>query len=475
MRPRKLFSNTRDQASGFSQPRIFMTERKSFGLTAELKASLLAKMQGQAKDNKAQNAQPERALERVIDPSLVSFSSLPAYTQLEVQKAVAKKLNLTDPYYQCHEGLSQNLAVINGQTYLNFSCYDYLGLNGDQRIAAAINLAVQKYGSSASASRLTAGERPPHRALEEGLAHLYGVEDCLCFVSGHATNVSTIECLFGPQDAIFYDVRSHNSLVLGAKASGAARFAYPNNDMVALRRLLLEHRDSFKRILLVTEGLFGMDGCICDLPGLIALKKEFGCFLMVDEAHSIGTLGARGAGVADYFGLSTKEVDIWMGTLSKTFCGCGGYIAGTSVLIELLKYEAPGFVYSVGMAPMLASASKTALDIMCSEPWRVQKLQENSQTALKLAQSLGLDTGQAQGYAVIPIMLGDSLTCVLAAKLLREAGILVLPIIYPGVEEGKARLRFFISALHTKEQLTHAFETTAQIVPKARQLAAQFA
>ncbi|MBQ9536241.1 MAG: aminotransferase class I/II-fold pyridoxal phosphate-dependent enzyme [Desulfovibrionaceae bacterium] len=447
-----------------------MSQEQNFGLSEKAKANLLAKMRGQA----APKIKHERSLEEQISPDLLRFDTLPCYTQLKVQQAVAAKLGFPDPYYACHSGLSQAHATILGKTYLNFSCYDYLGLNGDPRLLEAVSNAAKTYGISASASRLTAGERPPHHALEAGLAEIYGTEDCLVFVSGHATNVSTIECLFGPQDVIFYDALSHNSLILGAQAAGSARFCYPSNDTKALRNLLIEHRKQFKRALIVTEGLFGMDGCVCDLPELLALKQEFGCFLMVDEAHSLGVLGEHGFGVSEYFKIKPSQVDIWMGTLSKTFCGCGGFIAGSHVLIEILKYFAPGFVYSVGLPPLLAAASCKALEIMQEEPWRVAKLQANSRYMLEEAHKLGLDTGKAQGSAVIPVHVGDSLSCVILAHMLREAQILVLPIIYPGVEEGKARLRFFVSATHTEEQISLALNKTQQLLPKARARAADF-
>ncbi|MCR4667424.1 MAG: aminotransferase class I/II-fold pyridoxal phosphate-dependent enzyme [Desulfovibrio sp.] len=447
-----------------------MSEKKRIlGMSAADKARLLQSMKGEVVQ-----APPSRALTRVVSPDLLRFDTLPAYTQIAVQKAVGEKLGVPDPYYVCHDSLSQAEARIAGKRYLNFSCYDYLGLNGDSRILARVAEAATRYGFSASASRLTAGERPPHRALETRIASLYGTEDCLTFVSGHATNMSTIATLFGPQDVIFHDKASHNSLIIGAKLSGAARFSFSNNDIAALRTLLEQHRHSFQRALIVTEGLFGMDGVICRLPELVALKKEFGCFLMVDEAHSMGTLGEKGLGVREHFQLSADAVDIWMGTLSKTFCGCGGFIAGSSVLVEILKYHAPGFVYSVGMPPMMAEASLAAIDYMLSEPWRVAQLHANSQTMLRLAREAGLDTGRADGYAVIPVMVGDSVTAVILANKLREAGILVLPIIYPGVEEGRARLRFFVSQTHSVEQISAAVEKTAELLPLARAEAQNF-
>lgn len=447
-----------------------MTEKTHFGMPAEEKARLLRSLNAGKKPSL-----PTRPLVRTIPPEYTRFETLASYTQLAVEKAVLAKLGVDMPYYRCHEGLSQERAVINGKTYSNFSCYDYLGLNGDPRVRARVVESAERYGISASASRLTAGERPPHRELELGLCELYGSEDCLVFVSGHGTNVSTIAALFGPQDVIFHDQASHNSLVLGASLSQAARFPFPNNDCEALRELLTAHRAAYKRALIVTEGLFGMDGVLTHLPELVELKKTHACFLMVDEAHSLGTVGARGFGVWEHYGVDPKDVDIWMGTLSKTLCGCGGYIAGSAALIELLRYTAAGFVYSVGMPPLLAAGSAMALRCLKEEPWRVQKVQHNSQRMLARAREAGLDCGVADGYAVIPILVGSSLTAILLSQLLFDAGVLALPIIYPGVPEGRARLRFFVSLRHTDAQIDEALEKTQALLPVARRKAEAFA
>lgn len=452
--------------------------KKLFGISDADKLRLLAAMRRNGQDDEnGGTAVPERerAARAQVPPELQRFDTLPGYTQIKVQQAVACQAGLDDIFYVCHEALATNVTRIDGRKYLNFSCYDYLGLNGDARVLEAAAEAARRYGMSASASRLTAGERPPHRLLETTLAALYGVEDCVCFVSGHATNLSTLGQLFGPRDVIFHDALCHNSLVLGATLSGATRIPYPNNNMDALGRLLENRRHVYQRAVIVTEGLFGMDGCLCDLPRLVEFKREYGCFLMVDEAHSLGVLGKSGRGVHEHFGVPAQEVDIWMGTLSKSFCGCGGYIAGCAALVEFLKYQAPGFVYSVGMPPSLAAASAEAARIMLVEPGRLERLRANGRQLLDLAREKGLDTGKAQGHAVIPIMVGDSLTAALLSQELRRRSILALPIIYPGVEEGKARLRFFVSAMHTDADLRTAVEATAQALPVARQKAASYA
>lgn len=451
--------------------------KKLFGISTADKQRLLAAMRHNAETEDSPASMPEqgRAAHIQVSPELLRFDSLPGFVEIRVQQAVARQTGLEEIFYVCHDGLASDKTSISGKEYLNFSCYDYLGLNGDPRVLEAAAQAAQRYGMSASASRLTAGERPPHRQLERILADLYGVDDCICFVSGHATNMSTLGKLFGPRDVIFYDSLCHNSLVLGATLSGATRIAYPNNDMEALSHLLESRRYSHQRAIIVTEGLFGMDGCLCNLPRLVGLKHEHGCLLMVDEAHSLGVLGRTGRGVHEHFGLPASDVDIWMGTLSKTFCGCGGFIAGNATLVEFLKYQAPGFVYSVGMPPALAAASAEAARIMLAEPERLERLRVNSRMMLELAKGKGLDTGKAQGFAVIPIMVGDSLTAALLSQELRHRGVLALPIIYPGVEEGRARLRFFVSAMHTEKQLHVAVEATSEALPVARHKAASYA
>ena len=445
--------------------------KKRFGMSKADKERLLAAMRSQTP------AAPEqrRTARRIIAPELLRFDTMPEYTEIQVQKAVAKQLGLDDVYYMLHDGRATNHTSINGQDYLNFSTYDYLGLNGDPRVREAAMAASEKFGMSASASRLTAGERPPHRELEAAISSLCGTESALCYVSGHSANVSTLNCLFGARDVIFYDELCHNSLILGASHSGAARYSYPNNDMEALDKLLEEHRYNYQRAIIVTEGLFSMDGCLCDLMRLLELKKKHGCMLMIDEAHSMGVVGQTGSGVREYFGVPSDAVDIWMGTLSKSFCGCGGYIAGSAALIEFLKFKSPSYVYSVGMPPAMAAASNEAIRLMLAEPERVARLHHNGNLFVSLAKEKGLNTGKSQGFCVVPIITGDSIYSGLCYQELKNRGVLALPIIYPAVEEGKARLRFFISAMHTEEDIRTAVNAVSEALAIAREKAKSYA
>lgn len=403
-----------------------------------------------------------------------SFEDFPAYKQLQIQLRVAQRTGIGVPYFMLHQGLAKEYTEADGKRLLNFSTYDYLGLNGDSRLTQAATQAALRYGTSASASRLVAGERPVHRELEVALAEHYGTEDCVVMVSGYACNATTIASLFGPGDVIYADRLSHSSIMNGAKDSMAARLIYQHNDMQALRQLLETTRVRHNRALIVTEGVFSMDGNIAALRELIALKREFNCFLMVDEAHALGCIGATGAGSGEYWHVAPQDVDIWMGTLSKTLCTCGGYIAGNKALITLLKYKAPGFVYSVGMSPVLAAASLEALKLMHAETWRTEKLQENCSFAFRRAQELGLDTGKAEGTAILPVITGSSMKAGFLSSLLLEHGVCALPIIYPVVSENSARIRLFLSASHSKEHLKQALTLIASLLPEAEQKERQF-
>ncbi len=394
-----------------------------------------------------------------VPDDYVRFERFPDYKKLSVTRLAADKMGLDNPFFRVHQGVAAATTEIDGRGYVNFASYNYLGLAGHPRVNHAAEEAIAHYGTTVSASRLVAGERPIQQALEQALADNYGVEACLSFVSGHATNVSTLGYLFGPRDLIVHDALIHNSILEGARLSGAARRSFEHNDLDALDRLLSEMRGRYERVLIVVEGLYSMDGDTADLPRLVRIKKRHKALLMVDEAHSLGVLGETGRGLHEHHGVDGREVDIWMGTLSKTLASCGGFIAGSAALVELLRYGAPGFVYSVGISPPLTAAALEALRIMQEEPHRVQRLHERGQAFLKMAREAGLNTGLSEGYAITPVILGGSLKATRASQKLFEGGVNVQPIIYPAVEEKAARLRFFIGALHTEAQFRLAIDT----------------
>ncbi len=414
------------------------------------------------------STEQEKALEE--QNSSKGFGRMRNKLSFERLVAMGASMGMRNPLFLCHDRAAKATTSIEGADYLNFSTYDYLDLNGHPEITQVVTEAAVKFGTSAGASRLVGGERPPHREFEKAIADLYEVEDSIVYVSGHATNVSTLGFLFGSRDLILHDNLAHNSLMQGAKLSGATRLAYTHNDADALETILKEKRSQYRRAVIVTEGLFSMDGNIPDLPRLIELKKKYDCMLLVDEAHSLGTLGATGRGAREHFGINPKDVDMWMSTLSKSLCGCGGFIAGSKELIEFLKYGSPGFVFSVGMSPVLTAASQKALELMLREPERVHKLQHISKYFLDYAQSLGLDTGAAQGYANVPVIVGDSMVAGFMANALLQRGVYAMPITFPAVKEGTARLRFFLSAAHSEEDARRALDITAEEIPKVKEM-----
>lgn len=396
------------------------------------------------------------------------FGALPEFEQLKIQKAAGELLGLENPFYKSHDIRASVTTIIGGESLTNFSSYDYLGLNGHPEIVKAAKDAIDDLGTSVSASRLTAGERKIHRDLERSLAELHGTEDAISFVSGHATNVSVIGGLLNQEDLIVTDTLIHNSVIEGAKLSGARRILCPHGDIDAFERALRLNRNRHRRTLIVIEGLYSMDGDTPDLHALVRFKRRYNAWLMVDEAHSVGVLGKHGRGVAEEQDVDPREVDIWMGTLSKAFTSAGGYIAGSSPLIEVLKYTSPGLVYSVGAPPSSVTAARAAIEVMARESWRLKQLRDNGQYFLQGAKARGLDTGTSIGASVIPIIVGSSPMAILLSQRLRKRGFNVVPIIFPGVAENQARLRFFITASHSFAQIDGVLDAVAAELPEIR-------
>jgi len=413
-------------------------------------------------------AVPQRAMREGAGQRAAGFDELPSYVDSERLKLLARMAGVSTPFFRLHEGLAGAQSRIDGRDVLNFASYDYCGLNADTRVAGAAKAAIDRFGVSPSGSRLVSGNRPVHLALEASLAEHYDAEAALSFVSGHSTNVSTIGHLVGEGDVIFFDALCHNSIVMGMKLSGAARRAFPHNDLEALEGLLAECRGRYRNALIVTEGLFSMDGDLPPLAGLIDLKRRFGAWLMVDEAHALGTVGARGEGSFAALGIMPCEVDIWMGTLSKALASTGGYIAGSRALIEVLRDHASGFVYSVALAPALAAAAGEALSILKAEPWRVERLQTNAALFLRLAREAGLDTGAAGPFGIVPVLVGDSLLAAKLSAALLEQRVNVTPVMFPAVPMRAARLRFFLSAMHGEAEIRSAVELTAACLDRLR-------
>ncbi len=392
------------------------------------------------------------------------FENLPEYRKLMTHKAISAMAGVENPFYRSHERAAGATTVIDGRELINFASYDYVGANTHSKVKEAARAAIDRFGISSSASRLVAGERPLHAALEERLAQIYGTEASVCFVSGYLTNVALVSTLIGPKDLVIHDELIHNSVLAGIKLSGATRRFFRHNDPSDLEKVLSTIAGDFGRILVVVEGIYSMDGDIACLPELVKLRSRYGFWLMVDEAHSLGVLGATGRGTFEHFGIDPLSVDIWMGTLSKTAASCGGYIAGSRALIEILKAEAGGFVFSVGLAPVLAAAALSSITVLQENVERVASLRRNGQLFIDLARQAGLNVGTSAGYSVVPVIIGDSLRAVQLSNDLLEAGVNVLPIIHPAVQEGQARLRFFLTAEHTEEQIGRTVRLTADLL-----------
>lgn len=393
-----------------------------------------------------------------------SFDKHPGYIQVNALRHYAEITNTPDPFFTVHSAVAGATTLIEGQTFLNFSSYNYLGLNGHPLVSQAAKAAVDQYGTSVSASRVVSGERPIHQALETALATLCDTEAALTYVSGHATNVTAIGYLFGPDDLIIHDKLAHNSILQGIRLSYADRIDFKHNDLEDLEKKLVRMRHKYKTVLIVVEGLYSMDGDFPDLNALVALKEKWGCLLMVDDAHGLGVLGERGFGIREHFHLKGSSVDIWTGTLSKTLASAGGYIAGSQVLIDNLKFFSPGFVYSVGLPPPNAAASLTALKIMLEEPQRVAKLQAVSQYFLDRACDADIDTGSARGFAIVPAMVGDPMKALMIARSLESEGIHAKPIIYPAVGDQAARVRFFMCSDHTTQMVDQAIDAWSKTI-----------
>ena len=443
--------------------------RNLFGLSAQAKARLIEKLSSAAAARPS-DALARRPVANGSDSARLDVSELESYREIRMIEEAAEYLGIADPFFREHQGIAGAETLIGNRSYVNFASYNYIGLNGDPRVTAAAKAAIDRYGTSVSASRPVSGERPVHRELEQALARIHGAEDSIALVGGHSTNVTVIGHLLGRNDVIVHDALIHNSIVQGAILSGARRVPFRHLDAEAADKVLVDARPRHGHALLVIEGHYSMDGDVPDLAAFIEVARRHRAWLMVDEAHALGVLGRRGFGSADRAGIDPAEVDIWMGTLSKSLVSCGGYIAGRKELIEYLKRMAPGFVFSVGMAPPAAAAALAALDILEAEPERVARLNQRAALFLRLARDGGLDVGGSIGAAIVPIITGSSIRAARLAQAMFRRGVNVQPILYPAVPERAARLRFFLTAEHSEAQLR---DTVGILLEEDRAVAAE--
>jgi 8-amino-7-oxononanoate synthase len=443
--------------------------RNLFGLSAQAKALLIEKLSSTAPTRSPRLVRRSDS-ENDDSAARLDVSKLEGFREIRMIREAAEFLGISDPFFRVHEGIAGAETVIDGRRFVNFASYNYIGLNGHPDIVSAARAAIDRYGTSVSASRPVSGERPVHRDLEHALARVHGTEDCVVLVGGHSTNVTVIGHLLGRDDVIVHDALIHNSIVQGAMLSGARRVPFPHLDHEAADRLLREARPGGGHALLVIEGHYSMDGDVPDFPAFIAVARRNRAWLMVDEAHALGVLGPRGFGTADRFGVDPGEVDIWMGTLSKSLVSCGGYIAGSKDLVDFLKVAAPGFVFSVGMAPAAAAAALAALELLEREPERVRRLNDRAALFLRLAREGGLDVGGSIGASIVPVVTGSSIRAGRLAQALFHRGVNVQPILYPAVPERAARLRFFATASHTEEQIR---DTVEILLEESRRVASE--
>ncbi len=351
--------------------------------------------------------------------------------------------------------------TVDGKRVLNLCSNNYLGFCNDPVLKEAAKRAIDEFGVGPGAVRTIAGTMKLHRELERKLAEFKGTEDVVSFQSGFCANLATIPALVGREDGIFSDELNHASIIDGCRLSRAEIVRYAHCDVDDLRTKLQEHRHRFRRALIVTDGVFSMDGDIAPLPEIVKVAREYDAFVMVDDAHGEGVLGRAGRGITDHFGLH-GEVDIEVGTLSKAFGVVGGYVAGSKELCEYLRQRGRPFLFSSAVTPADVAACIAAVDILLQSEERVQKLWENAcyfQNGLK---ALGFDIGKTQ-TPITPVMLGEAPLAQTFSRRLFEEGIFAQAIGYPTVPRGAARIRVMISAVHTKEDLDFALDKFAKV------------
>jgi 8-amino-7-oxononanoate synthase len=364
-------------------------------------------------------------------------------------------------YLQPTSGVTNHrVTMADGRDMVMLASYSYLGLIGHPRISAAAKAAVDTYGSGAGGVRLLTGTTDLHERLETRIARFAKREDACVYSSGYVTNVAIVTGLTGPGDLILMDKLDHASIVDGALLSGAKWKTYRHNDMVHLEKLLSEAAGEYATILVVADSVFSMDGDIMDLPTTRALCDRYGARLMVDEAHSIGALGATGHGIEEHFGMY-GSVDIKMGTLSKSVPSIGGYCAGDAVLVDYLRHYSRPFIFSAALPPASTAAALEALDVIEDEPWRVTKLHEQSAKYAAGLQAQGWDT-MSSSTCVVPVMVGDEAKTMDLTRMLFDRGIFVCPIVHPAVPRGTDRLRTCLMATHTDEDIDQALSAFSE-------------
>ncbi|MGB9813919.1 MAG: 8-amino-7-oxononanoate synthase [Thermovenabulum sp.] len=347
-------------------------------------------------------------------------------------------------------------ANINGQEVLLFSSNNYLGMSHHPRVKAASKEAVERWGTGSGGSRLTTGNFVLHRQLEERIARFKGTEDAIVFSSGYLANLGVISALMGRGDLVLSDELNHASIIDGCRLSRATVKVFRHRDVTHLRDILLAERNSYRRCLIVTDGVFSMDGDIAPLPHLLQLAKEFQALLMVDDAHATGVLGKRGAGTVEHFGLEGKDI-IQMGTLSKALGSEGGYVTGNAILVDYLRNRARSFIFSTALSPPVVAAAIAALDVLEEEPHLLDQLHANVCQLYRGLKEMGFEVLPTES-AIIPLMVGEANRALALSAALAEKGVFVPAIRPPTVPEGTSRLRITVMATHKPEDIQRALE-----------------
>ena len=386
---------------------------------------------------------------------ITDFTQSDEYKKIRVRKEETLRDGF-NPYFIPHDSVVRDTSVIHGRTVINLGSYNYLGMSGHPETEQAAIDAIKEYGTSASGARVLAGEKTIYQELEKDIAAWKHTEDAIVCTGGWATNVAFVSCFARRGDLIVYDALSHNSLVEGIRLSEADRKVFDHNDLEQLEKILRKVEGRYNKVLIIVEGVYSMDGDIAPIPEFVRLKKQYQCFLMVDEAHSSGVIGSNAGGCDDYFNLAPDDIDIKYGTLSKALGACGGYIAGKKELIEYLKYSMNGFVFTAGIAPPLAAACRKAIEIIRRDNSAVTRLHENIAYFVRRARECGMNTCLAGESAIVPVMIGSDADAARLSIRLLEKGVFVPPAMYPAVPAGESRLRFTISSTHSEEQLEKA-------------------
>ena len=351
--------------------------------------------------------------------------------------------------------------VVDGQRVLNFCSNNYLGLANHPRIVAAAQKAIMEYGVGPAAVRTIAGTMDLHIQLEERLAAFKGVEAAITFQSGFNANAGSIPALVGRGDVIFSDELNHASIIDGSRLSRAQIVRYAHCDAQDLKRALDENRSNFERALVITDGVFSMDGDVAPLDDIYAVTRDYNVVLMVDDAHGEGVLGNGGRGIVDHYGLHGK-VDVEIGTLSKAFGVVGGIVSGDPLIVEWLRQRGRPFLFSSAMTVPDVAACLAAVDILEESTALVDKLWENTRYFKEEMRKLGFDTG-ASTTPITPVMLGEASLAQEFSRELFKAGVFGMSIGFPTVPRGKARIRVMISAAHEQEDLDQGLEAFAKV------------